>query len=633
MSAAAGGDDDCDFPDTPPPPGAPPGGSAHSSRAISFDPNDIVGPAGVGDLRYIRADRIAPYTIHFENAPKLATAPAQEVVVTQSLDPDLDWRTFELGDFGFGSAVVKVPAGLQAFQTTVDYQNTDGTPLQVAVSGALNRETGIVTWSFRSVDPATGRLPDDVLAGFLPVNDGSHRGEGFVSYDVTPKSTLVSGTSIDQQASIVFDLNAPIVTNTFSNTIDATPPTSAVQPLPAATNRLVFPVAWTGDDSNEAGVATYDLYVSDNGGPFTLLLDDTPVTRTLFTGTAGHDYRFYTVASDNLGVEEATPPVADQTVSIHPANTVGTNKTKTFTDVDGDKLTIKFKGPGDLTYGVIGGGENGAIDFVQLDGSTEKSKLIINVRKSGAGDGAADIGGVLVNGSLGLLHAKKSDLVAEGILATGLVKSIAIRDVLSGVEHPTIQLGGAPSEKTNLSARVLGGDFVLHTPGIFSKIRVAELGAGSVVASEIGKLQVAAGTVGNGGITGTVVNARTIASIQVESSVDNATILAGAALGEDHAIGGTGSNADAFGPGSIGKVRINGDVRGSTIAAGLSTTDAIFKNDDDIILGGDASVIAQLAIAGNATQDNYFAAHAFPTSPKIDGQKIEPASDRRFLVG
>ena len=44
-----------------------------------------------------------PYTIGFENDPKKATAAAQAVTVTQTLDPNLDWTTFQLGDIQLGA--------------------------------------------------------------------------------------------------------------------------------------------------------------------------------------------------------------------------------------------------------------------------------------------------------------------------------------------------------------------------------------------------------------------------------------------------------------------------------------------------------------------------------------------------
>ena len=57
------------------------------------------------------------------------------------------------------------------------------------------------------------------------------------------------------------------------------------------------------------GIATYDVYVSDNSGPFTLWFDDVPATQTSATinGAVGHSYAFYTIATDNVGHVEAAP--------------------------------------------------------------------------------------------------------------------------------------------------------------------------------------------------------------------------------------------------------------------------------------------------------------------------------------
>src|SRR5262249_31770964 len=154
---------------------------------------------------YLQPEQFLPYAITFENDPEKATAPAQEVFITEQLDADLDWSTFELGAIRFGSTVVEVPAGLQEFATSVTTTNLNGTPLRVAVSASLNRQTGVVTWAFRSIDPATGDLPGGVEDGFLPVNDATHRGEGSVTYTVRPKASSATGTVVTAQASIVFD--------------------------------------------------------------------------------------------------------------------------------------------------------------------------------------------------------------------------------------------------------------------------------------------------------------------------------------------------------------------------------------------------------------------------------------------
>lgn len=289
---------------------------------LSKDPNDITGPAGFGSENFTTSDHVFPYTIRFENDPVQATAPAQEVFVTLQLDPDLDWTTFELGDVGFGSMVINVPAGRNAYDTRVTYQNQDGSPLLVDFHGALDLATGIVTWTFRSVDPQAGGLPEGVFDGFLPVNDDSARGEGFINYLVRPKSGLVTGTVIEAQASIVFDINDPIVTNTFTNRLDVGAPSATVVPLATVTNSATFVVNWNGVDdasgSPGSGIASFDVFVSDNGGPYSLFQEATTSSSAVFSGEYGHTYRFISIATDHLGFREPWAEIAEATTRLTP---------------------------------------------------------------------------------------------------------------------------------------------------------------------------------------------------------------------------------------------------------------------------------------------------------------------------
>ena len=288
------------------------------TSVVSNDPNDIVGPGGFGSNNFVSATTaLYPYTIHFENDPAHATAPAQDVTITQQLSSNLDWTTFELGNFGFGSTTISVPAGLQDYQTQITYHNQDGSPLRVDFSAQLDLETGIMTWIFRSIDPATGTFPLNALAGFLPVDDSTGRGEAFVSYFVRPKAGLSTGTAINQQASIVFDLNGSVPTNVFSNTIDAGLPTSSVSALPTRESRPNFTLSWSGqDDAGGSGIASFDIFVSDNGSPFTAFLTGTTNTSATFNGTWGHSYAFYSVAVDNVGNRQTTPSTAQATTQV-----------------------------------------------------------------------------------------------------------------------------------------------------------------------------------------------------------------------------------------------------------------------------------------------------------------------------
>ena len=91
-------------------------------------------------------------------------------------------------------------------------------------------------------------------------------------------------------------------------------PASLVTTLPAAVTTTAFSVGWSAVGG--AGGFTYDVLVSDNGGPFTLWLNDTPNTSATFTGESFHTYAFFSVATDNLGAAEATPAAPDASTLV-----------------------------------------------------------------------------------------------------------------------------------------------------------------------------------------------------------------------------------------------------------------------------------------------------------------------------
>ena len=288
------------FPPPPPPPPPPP------INILPLDPNALVGPAGYGTQGFIQPTGTLPYTIDFEND---GSAAAQDVTVTEQLSSNLDWSTFQLGSFGFGSVNVAIPAGLTQYQTTVSYQNSDGSSLNVQVSLEFNVQTGLLTGSFVSLDPLTGQAPTGVFDGFLyPESESAVDSDGYVQYTIQPNSGLTTGTTISQQASIVFDTNAALPTAVVTNTIDAGPPTSSVAALPATETTPSFTVSWSGsDDPGGSGIATYAIYGSDDGGPYQLFTTSTSPGAATFTGQAGHSYSFYSVATDNVGNVQATP--------------------------------------------------------------------------------------------------------------------------------------------------------------------------------------------------------------------------------------------------------------------------------------------------------------------------------------
>lgn len=280
----------------------------------SFDPNEIEAPPGVGPERWIPKGAEMPYTILYENDPEFATAPAQIVTITQDIDPELDPKSFRLGGFGFGFFEFDVPANISHYETRIE-NTVDSLEVMVDVEAGVDFAKNQLYWKFTAIDPATGFLTNDPFGGFLPVNDTLKRGEGFLTYTIRPKSDAKTLDEITAQASNVFDFNDPVLTNIETNTIDADPPTSNVQPITSAPNANNLLVTWQGNDVG-SGVGTYDIYVSIDGGNYTKWQTNTPQTSALFPAVMDQTYCFISVAKDKVGNIQPLPSLCETMVTF-----------------------------------------------------------------------------------------------------------------------------------------------------------------------------------------------------------------------------------------------------------------------------------------------------------------------------
>jgi RHS repeat-associated protein len=329
----------CPVPSPAPTPWKP-GPSKPTPIKPPHDPNDIIGPAGYGDQNFVSANQVLPYQIDFENDPT-AALPAQQVTVTQQLDPGLDWGDFRLGSFGFDGMTFTVPANSSFYQTTIDLSQTLGYDVQVAAT--IDELTGIATWTLTTVDPATGEIPTDPTIGFLPPDNAEGAGEGFVSYTIMANPGDTDGTIINAQATVVFYTQPPINTPQIFNTIGSASPTVTlgVSALNFTTNS--FTLSWNGqDETSGPGIADFDVYVSTNGGAYTSYLADTTLTQSTFIGQAGDSDSFYVVAIDNIGTSSAPsatvnvllvpPPTQPAPPTLLPADDSGTQGDGTTDD-------------------------------------------------------------------------------------------------------------------------------------------------------------------------------------------------------------------------------------------------------------------------------------------------------------
>ncbi|MBY0460829.1 MAG: hypothetical protein K2V38_26215, partial [Gemmataceae bacterium] len=245
----------------------------------------------------------------------------------------------------------------------------NGVTFRVVVTLDLDPLTGVARASFQSLNAANlleGRaicpgtlslgptnpfadLPPDVTIGFLPAEDGTGRGMGYLTYTIKPRPTLPTGSEIRNVADITFDRGTTIATDQVSVTdpslgrdpnkralvtLDAVAPTSTVALLPPVVLVNSFPVVWSGaDDLGGSGVAAFTVFVSDNGGPFIPWLSNTTLLTATYTGQVDHTYRFYSVAADYVGNTQPTPaPQATITVRGNHAPTGVTPATATVAE-------------------------------------------------------------------------------------------------------------------------------------------------------------------------------------------------------------------------------------------------------------------------------------------------------------
>ncbi len=192
-------------------------------------------------------------------------------------------------------------------------------------------------------------------------------GSGIASYNVyvsdngsafAPVLTDTTQTSITYQGlnghvygfysvatDAVGNVQATPATAQTTTQVDAIPPTSSVAPLPTFTLTNDFTVSWSGiDDAGGSGIATYNIYVSDNGGAFLPFLLGTTQTSATFHGAPGNTYGFYSRATDLAGNQELAPTSAQATATIQALP------------------TITWANPADMIFGT-------ALDATQLDAS------------------------------------------------------------------------------------------------------------------------------------------------------------------------------------------------------------------------------------------------------------------------
>lgn len=284
----------------------------------SYDPNELIGPEGYDSVRWVSINDVLRYTIMFENDPAFATAAAQVVDVRFGFPNKDMMRGFGIGNYSFANQAFTVETPSNAYQRRMDLRESQGFFVDLIGGLDVARQQGF--WNFSTIDPQTGFAPTEVDKGLLPVNDSTHVGEGYVTFQLTPPEDMKTGDTISLAAKIVFDKNDTIPTNGWCVTIDAGAPTSRVSVLggSATEKRLTFTAA---DDEGGSGVKHLLLYMANNMGIYeetdTVAVDSV----LLFPVEPGKQYKLYSIAVDNTGNREPAKMEPDVILNFNLAPT------------------------------------------------------------------------------------------------------------------------------------------------------------------------------------------------------------------------------------------------------------------------------------------------------------------------
>jgi len=171
--------------------------------------------------------------------------------------------SFSLRDWPPAGSNALVPAG--------------ATNLTVQVNGLFNPQIGRVEWRLACLDTKTGRFPTDALAGLLPPENGTGRGQGHVRFRVKPKVATPLGTDITNTATIVFDGAEPIPTPPVWNVVGDVPALVArVAYLPGEV-RVGVPLSYTVALTN-TGLASVEKVILTNTLPSGVTLENATAT-------------------------------------------------------------------------------------------------------------------------------------------------------------------------------------------------------------------------------------------------------------------------------------------------------------------------------------------------------------------
>ena len=335
---------------------------------IPGDPNEITGYVAESGSHYMTSDIMTiNYDIEFENDPQIANSSAHVIIVENQLDT----TKFKLDSFMPKEIVIsgnKVELdGAQSFVKTIDLRPRIDALAELRCE--YNIETGLAKWIFKSLNPMTMELTDDIMQGVLPINYDGTSGIGNITYSVDILREFPDNTEISNIASIIFDNNEPFVTPVWTNIIDNTAPVSSITSIEEISDSTIL-INWQGEDAG-SGIYCYQLYAQPGiGAEWMPLLGDTLKTSSKFLYKRNIDFGFCIVATDSAGNVEAKELTREvEFKRIHIAGDADRSGEVNVLDIN-------------ATLNYIMNGEINGYDILQMDSNEDGEVNLLDINET-----------------------------------------------------------------------------------------------------------------------------------------------------------------------------------------------------------------------------------------------------------
>jgi CARDB/Carboxypeptidase regulatory-like domain len=373
-------------------------------------------------------------------------------------------RLIRAGDFNFQGSTGATDYLAEDNLNTANLPDTiyfsDGTTAPVNIATDVQSAAGpdsdsyVVTdsvtsgWDYLQLpDPGAGYVLSKVVRSdgtVIPVSDQAW---------TTDRTFNAAGNSTIDNELHILDLNSTGSYTVYYVPVTQTPPTSSVNALPAFSPGA-FTVSWSGSDGTGPGIASYSIYVSDNGGPFTLWLSADTQTSATFVGVNGHTYGFSSVATDDAGLVQSTPPgaQASTTVQVIPQLTVNPiNITYGTALADGQLSGSASATVNGQTVDVLGAFTFGGLDGAVLDAGSHTETVTFN-----PSDGA-DYNAVTTTTDVDVAQANQTISFAAPASPIPFVanETVALSASSSSGDPVTFSIDGASTGNGSISGSVL----------------------------------------------------------------------------------------------------------------------------------------------------------------------------------